>query len=177
MPVVASGSRTGGGVVVPGETGILVDNFGVETLADAVAELLAEPDRRERSAAPRATHAEKNFDPAKNARRIEAIYRRIAPQRERIPVLYVHHRPQLGGAPSSLAQLIRHLDDALRAARLLPGRARPPTCSRDAGATVHKGEVSIFAHAWDSPVRRASAGSCSAARSPRCRRTCASSSG
>ena len=71
VPVVASGSRTGGGVVVPGETGVLVDNFGVETLADAVAELLAEPDRRERFGRRARAHAEQNFDPAKNARRIE----------------------------------------------------------------------------------------------------------
>src|SRR5919106_1084689 len=92
------------------ETGVLVDNFGVETLAEAVAELFAEPARRERFGHTARAHAELNFDPAKNARRIEGIYRRIAPQRERIPVLYVHHRPQLGGAPSSLAQLIRHLD-------------------------------------------------------------------
>ena len=58
VPVVASGSRTGGGVVVPGETGVLVDNFGVETLADAVAELLAEPDRRERFGRRARVHAE-----------------------------------------------------------------------------------------------------------------------
>ena len=102
------------------------------------------------TAAPRATHAEKNFDPAKNARRIEAIYRRIAPQRERIPVLYVHHRPQLGGAPSSLAQLIRHLDDRFEPHVFCPEGPAADLFAH-AGATVHKGEVSIFAHAWDSP--------------------------
>jgi mannosyltransferase len=150
VPVVASGSRTGGGVVVPGETGILVDNFGVETLAEAVAELLDEPARRERYGHTARTHAEKNFDPAKNARRIESIYRRIAPQRERIPVLYVHHRPQLGGAPSSLAQLIRNLDARFEPHVFCP-EGPAAELFADAGATVHKGEVSIFAHAWDSP--------------------------
>ena len=45
VPVVASGSRTGGGVVVPGETGVLVEDFGAETLADAVAELLRDEGR------------------------------------------------------------------------------------------------------------------------------------
>ncbi|MGH2997110.1 MAG: glycosyltransferase family 4 protein, partial [Gaiellaceae bacterium] len=109
VPVVASGSRTGGGVVVPGETGVLVDDFGPETLASAVAELLRDPEHRRALGRAARAHAEENFDPARNARRIEAIYRRIAPVRERIPILYVHHRPQLGGAPSSLAQLIRHL--------------------------------------------------------------------
>jgi glycosyltransferase involved in cell wall biosynthesis len=150
VPVVASGSRTGGGVVVPGETGILVDNFGVETLATAVAELLDQPVRRESLGRAAREHAEQNFDPAKNARRIERIYRRIAPQRERIPVLYVHHRPQLGGAPSSLAQLIRHLDARFEPHVFCP-EGPAAELFADAGATVHKGEVSIFAHAWDSP--------------------------
>src|SRR5207244_2895682 len=40
VPVVASGSRTGGGVVVPAETGVLVEDTGADTLADAVAVLL-----------------------------------------------------------------------------------------------------------------------------------------
>ena len=150
VPVVASGSRTGGGVIVPGETGVLVDNFGAETLADAVAELLAESTRRESFGRRARAHAEENFDPAKNARRIESIYRRIAPPRERIPVLYVHHRPQLGGAPSSLAQLIRNLDDRFEPHVFCP-EGPAADLFADAGATVHKGEVSIFAHAWDSP--------------------------
>ena len=145
-----SGSRTGGGVIVPGETGVLVDNFGAETLADAVAELLADSTRRESFGRRARAHAEENFDPAKNARRIESIYRRIAPPRERIPVLYVHHRPQLGGAPSSLAQLIRNLDDRFEPHVFCP-EGPAADLFADAGATVHKGEVSIFAHAWDSP--------------------------
>ena len=80
VPVVASGSRTGGGVVVPGETGVLVADYGVDSIADAVATLL----QRRRSAARELgrtarAHAEENFDPARNARRIEAIYDEIAP--------------------------------------------------------------------------------------------------
>jgi glycosyltransferase involved in cell wall biosynthesis len=150
VPVVASGSRTGGGVVVPGQTGVLVDNFGVDTLAEAVAELLADSENRERLGRTARAHAERNFDPRKNARRIEGIYRRIAPQREQIPVLYVHHRPQLGGAPSSLAQLIRHLDHRFEPHVFCP-EGPAAELFADAGATVHTGEVSIFAHAWDSP--------------------------
>src|SRR6266542_2118441 len=150
VPVVASGSRTGGGVVVPGETGVLVDDFGVDTLADAVEELLRDGRSREGLGHAAREHAEENFDPGKNARRIEGIYRRIAPLRERIPILYVHHRPQLGGAPSSLAQLIANLDD-----RFEPHVFCPEGPAADlfaaAGATVHTGDVSIFAHAWDSP--------------------------
>jgi glycosyltransferase involved in cell wall biosynthesis len=150
VPVVASGSRTGGGVVVPGETGVLVDDFGVDALAEAVAELLRDPERRRRLGTAARTHAEENFDPTRNARRIEAIYRRLAPVRTRIPILYVHHRPQLGGAPSSLAQLIANLDD-----RFEPHVFCPEGPAADlfaaVGATVHTGDVSIFAHAWDSP--------------------------
>jgi glycosyltransferase involved in cell wall biosynthesis len=150
VPVVASGSRTGGGVVVPGKTGILVDDFGVETLADAVDGLLRDSGRRRALGRAAREHAEQNFDPTRNARRIEAIYRRIAPVRDRIPILYVHHRPQLGGAPSSLAQLIRHLDARFEPHVFCP-EGPAAELFAEAGATVHTGDVSIFAHAWDSP--------------------------
>jgi len=150
VPVVASGSRTGGGVVVPGETGILVEDFGPETLADAVAELLRDEKRRTALGRAARAHAERNFDPAKNARRIEAIYRRILPKRDRIPILYVHHRPQLGGAPSSLAQLIANLDERFEPHVFCPEGPAAELFAA-AGATVHTGDVSIFAHAWDSP--------------------------
>src|SRR5437588_493067 len=150
VPVVASGSRTGGGVVVPDETGVLVDDHTADTLAAAVADLLRDEERRRALGRAARAHAERNFDPSRNARRIESIYRRILPRRERIPILYVHHRPQLGGAPSSLAQLIANLDQ-----RFEPHVFCPEGPAADlfaaAGATVHTGDVSIFAHAWDSP--------------------------
>src|SRR5918998_411031 len=150
VPVVASGSRTGGGVVVPGETGILVDDFGPETPAAAVEELLRDPRRRRALGRAARVHAERNFDPARNARPIEGVYRRIAPARTRIPVLYVHHRPQLGGAPSNLAQLIQYLDPRFEPHVFCP-EGPAAELFAEAGATVHTGEVSIFAHAWDSP--------------------------
>ncbi len=150
VPVVASGSRTGGGVVVPGETGLLVEDFGPETLADAVSSLLRDDETRKRLGHAARKHAERNFDPAKNARRIEAIYRRILPKRDRIPILYVHHRPQLGGAPSSLAQLIANLDERFEPHVFCPEGPAAELFAA-AGATVHTGDVSIFAHAWDSP--------------------------
>src|SRR5256714_14644953 len=150
VPVVASGSRTGGGVVVPGETGVLVEDFGAETLADAVAELLRDEGRRRSLGRAARQHAERNFDPGKNARRIESISRRILPTRERIPILYVHHRPQLGGAPSSLAQLIATLDPRFEPHVFCPEGPAAKLFAA-AGATVHTGDVSIFAHAWDSP--------------------------
>jgi D-inositol-3-phosphate glycosyltransferase len=150
VPVVASGSRTGGGVVVPNETGVLVPDYTVDSIADAVAGLLRDPERRDALGRTARAHAEENFDPARNARRIEQIYDRVVPRGDRVPILYVHHRPQLGGAPSSLAQLIRHLDP-----RFEPHVFCPEGPAADlfaaAGATVHTGPVSIFAHAWDSP--------------------------
>jgi glycosyltransferase involved in cell wall biosynthesis len=149
-PVIASGSRTGGGIVVPGGTGVLVDDEGVAKLADAVAELLDDTGLREDLGRAARAHAERNFDPARNARRIEEIYRRILPVRTRIPILYVHHRPQLGGAPASLAELIRNLDNRFEAHVFCPeGPAAELFAS--AGARVHTGEVSIFAHVWDRP--------------------------
>jgi glycosyltransferase involved in cell wall biosynthesis len=150
VPVVASGSRTGGGVVVPGETGVLVSDYGVDSIADAVAELLQHTERRQALGRTARAHAEENFDPARNARRIESIYDRVVPRLERIPILYVHHRPQLGGAPSSLAQLIRHLDARFEPHVFCP-EGPAADLFADAGAIVHTGKVSIFAHAWDSP--------------------------
>src|SRR3989440_5196919 len=111
VPVVASGSRTGGGVVVPGQTGLLVEDYTADTLAAAVAHRLRDQARRQALGRAARAPAERDFDPSRNARPIESIYRRILPTRERIPILYVHHRPQLGGAPSSLAQLIANLDE------------------------------------------------------------------
>src|SRR5205085_375585 len=150
VPGVASGSRTGGGVVVPFERGVLVEDFGATTLAEAVAELVRDEGRRRSLGRAAREHAERNFDPGKNARRIEGIYRRVLPTRDRIPILYVHHRPQLGGAPSSLAQLIRHLDPRFEPHVFCPERPAAELFA-EAGATVHTGDVSIFAHAWDSP--------------------------
>jgi glycosyltransferase involved in cell wall biosynthesis len=150
VPVVASGSRTGGGVVVPGETGLLVEDYTAETLANAVADLLRDEERRRALGRSARRHAEANFDPSRNARRIESIYRRILPARERIPILYVHHRPQLGGAPSSLAQLIANLDPRFEPHVFCPEGPAAELFAA-AGATVHTGDVSIFAHAWDSP--------------------------
>src|ERR671935_50443 len=150
VPVVASGSRTGGGVVVPDETGVLVDDYTADTLAAAVADLLRDEERRRALGRAARAHAEGNFDPSRNARRIESIYRRILPRRERIPILYVHHRPQLGGAPSSLAQLIANLDERFEPHVFCPEGPAAELFAA-AGATVHTGDVSIFAHAWDSP--------------------------
>lgn len=150
VPVVATGSRTGGGVIIPGETGILVEDFSVERLADAISGLLQDDARREQLGRAARTHAERSFDPVANTRRVEQLYRRILPATERTRILYVHHRPQLGGAPSSLAHLIAHLDGRFEAHVLCP-EGPAAELFANAGATVHTGPSAIFAHAWDNP--------------------------
>jgi glycosyltransferase involved in cell wall biosynthesis len=68
----------------------------------------------------------------------------------RTPILYVHHREDLGGAPRSLAELIAHLDE-----RWEPHVYVPPGRSAElfacAGARVHTGPVAMFGHSWDNP--------------------------
>jgi glycosyltransferase involved in cell wall biosynthesis len=77
IPVVASGSRTGSGVLVPGETGVLVDRPDAAALAGAVAGLLGDPERRARLGANARRHAERTFDPVRNARAVESVYASI----------------------------------------------------------------------------------------------------
>jgi glycosyltransferase involved in cell wall biosynthesis len=68
-------------------------------------------------------------------------------------ILYVHHRRELGGAPTSLAYLVRNLDRT----RFEPHVYCPPGDSaslfRTAGAEVHEGPVSSFTHIWASTYR------------------------
>jgi glycosyltransferase involved in cell wall biosynthesis len=73
VPVVASGSRTGGGVVVPGDTGLLAAPTA-KAIADAVAELLLDPARRRTMGAAARRYAEEHFDPTRNVRTIERLY-------------------------------------------------------------------------------------------------------
>src|SRR5262249_49690652 len=66
------------------------------------------------------------------------------------PILFVHHRSELGGAPASLSYLIRELDRD----RFEPHVYCPPGPAaelfREAGAVVHTGEVAAFTHIWAS---------------------------
>src|SRR5436309_6907408 len=74
-------------------------------------------------------------------------------QQPPIPVLFVHHRSELGGAPESLSYLIRELDRD----RFEPHVYCPPGPAadlfREAGAVVHTGAVSGFTHIWASTYR------------------------
>jgi glycosyltransferase involved in cell wall biosynthesis len=152
VAVVASGSRSGGGIVVPGVTGVLVHGYEADVIAGAVSELLLDEGKRSALGDAARLHALETFDPTRNARAIEAIYNRLVPRRERIPVLFVHHRPQLGGAPSSLAELIRHLDARFEPHVLAPDGAAAELFE-SVGARVHRGSVPIFSHGWDNPYK------------------------
>ncbi|HUG56475.1 MAG TPA: glycosyltransferase family 4 protein [Candidatus Limnocylindrales bacterium] len=69
-----------------------------------------------------------------------------------VPILYVHHRPELGGAPQSLANLLEALDRD----RFEPHVYCPPGPAADlfAGvAEVHTGPVAGFTHIWASTYR------------------------
>jgi glycosyltransferase involved in cell wall biosynthesis len=65
-------------------------------------------------------------------------------------ILYVHHRPELGGAPVSLSGLIAQLDRE----RFSPVVYCPPGPAaelfRRAGAEVVTGEIATFTHVWAS---------------------------
>jgi glycosyltransferase involved in cell wall biosynthesis len=150
IPVVASGSATGAGLIVPGETGVLVQQAEIAELEAAITTLLSEPEVRASMGSAARAHALETFDPARNALRVERIYRDVADRHERTRILFIHHRPQLGGAPSSLAELIRALDPRFEAHVLAPDGPAAELFER-VGAIVHRGEVPIFRHAWDSP--------------------------
>jgi len=73
-PVVASGSRSGAGVLLPGKTGVLLDDARPEALAGALRRLIADPDLRARLGEKAAAHARERFDPGVNARAVERVY-------------------------------------------------------------------------------------------------------
>jgi glycosyltransferase involved in cell wall biosynthesis len=151
VAVIGTGTGTGGGILEPGRTTVLTEDFLAETLAQAITELLDDPERRRVIGEAAREHAVQMFDPVRNARRIERLYDRLVPQPGRTQVLFVHHRPQLGGAPSSLAELIRNLDRERFDPHVFVPDGPAAQLFADADALVHIGPVSIFAHAWDNP--------------------------
>jgi len=80
VPVIATGTTTGGGVVEPGRTTILTDDFHAATLARTIAELLDDAERRHRIGAAAREHALRTFDPEQNARKLEELYDRLVPR-------------------------------------------------------------------------------------------------
>ena len=69
------------------------------------------------------------------------------------PILFVHHRPELGGAPASLAYLIQTLDRARFEPHVYCPEGPVNEFFRQAGATVHVGPVATLTHIWASTYR------------------------
>jgi glycosyltransferase involved in cell wall biosynthesis len=76
-PVVASGSTDGAGVLLPGKTGLLLDDASPQKLAAALRLLIDDPELRTRLGAAAAEHAREKFDPARNARAVEHVYENL----------------------------------------------------------------------------------------------------
>jgi glycosyltransferase involved in cell wall biosynthesis len=150
VPIIASGSRTGGSVLLPEVSGVLLDTFEPDELANAIQALLNDDERRTAMGTAARQLATERFDARTNSDLVEAIYRRVTDREGPVRILYVHHRPQLGGAPASLAALIRELDPRFEPHVFSP-EGEAADLFRQAGARVHTGPVSIFSHAWDSP--------------------------
>jgi D-inositol-3-phosphate glycosyltransferase len=73
-PVVASGSRRGGGVLIDGVTGILLDDPSPPAIAAALRRLVLDEGLRSRMGAAAAEHARRNFEPRLNAAAVERVY-------------------------------------------------------------------------------------------------------
>ncbi|HEY2073604.1 MAG TPA: glycosyltransferase family 4 protein, partial [Gaiellaceae bacterium] len=73
-PVVASGSADGAGVLLPGKTGLLLQDASPQQLAAALRLLIDDPELRRRLGEAAAEHARTRFDPATNARAVERVY-------------------------------------------------------------------------------------------------------
>jgi glycosyltransferase involved in cell wall biosynthesis len=73
-PVVASGSENGAGILLPGRTGLLLEDATPTALAAALRLLIDDPALRARLGAAAAAHAREKFDPAGNARAVERVY-------------------------------------------------------------------------------------------------------
>src|SRR5581483_11283678 len=74
-------------------------------------------------------------------------------QRPPVPVLFVHHRSELGGAPESLSYLIRELDREKFEPHVYCPSGPAAELFAEAGAIVHTGAVAGFTHIWASTYR------------------------
>src|SRR5919197_6369586 len=69
------------------------------------------------------------------------------------PILLVHHRSELGGAPTSLSYLIRELDRTEFEPHIYCPAGASARLFAEAGANVHEGTVASFTHIWASTYR------------------------
>jgi glycosyltransferase involved in cell wall biosynthesis len=77
VAAVGTGSRTGGGVLSPGETTVFAEGRSAAALADALEGLIADPGLRARIGVAARAHAVATFDPDRIARQVEAVYDRV----------------------------------------------------------------------------------------------------
>jgi glycosyltransferase involved in cell wall biosynthesis len=73
-PVVASGSESGAGVLLPERTDILVADPTPRNLADAIRRLMGDSELRKQMGATASEHAVARFNATSNARAVEQIY-------------------------------------------------------------------------------------------------------
>jgi glycosyltransferase involved in cell wall biosynthesis len=85
-PVVASGSANGAGILLPGRTGLLLEDATPQELAGALRLLVDDPELRARLGAAAAKHARERFDPAGNARAVERVYDQLLGLQPESPV-------------------------------------------------------------------------------------------
>src|SRR5437763_11346633 len=71
----------------------------------------------------------------------------------RTPILLVHHRSELGGAPASLSYLIRELDKLEFEPHIYCPPGPAAELFHESGARVHTGPVAGFTHIWASTYR------------------------
>lgn len=72
---------------------------------------------------------------------------------EAVPILFVHHRSELGGAPASLSYLIQQLDRSRFTPHVYCPAGPAAQLFEDAGAIVHRGPVAAFTHIWASTYK------------------------
>lgn len=72
--VIASGSLSGAGILLPGRTGYLVPRRSPDVLSAALETLLRDDALRSRLGAEARAHAERSFHPATNAARVTDVY-------------------------------------------------------------------------------------------------------
>jgi len=78
VPTVALKTGGLGEVIVPGETGMLIDNGDLAALADVTSELLADPKRRERMGIAARKYAKENYSVEVMTRKLEELYIALA---------------------------------------------------------------------------------------------------
>ena len=79
IPVIASGSPDGAGILVPDRTGLLLQESSAEHLAAAMSVLVGDPERRRDLGRQAAEHAALHLGSDAAARSVEAVYAATRP--------------------------------------------------------------------------------------------------